>query len=476
MFKRIFSHKLRYAQAISMGLLLNACSTPVTNNNDANSQQLPQAQAQAQAIERTLYKGVNIIDGTGAALQKNMAILIEGDSIKTIFKAGQTFPDDKDIKQVDSQGWYALPGLIDTHVHMATLPNDKTAQALLRRQIYSGVTSVRDMAGDGRALANLARRTRLQQIPAPDLYYSALMAGPSFFSDPRPGMSAQGEIPGHVPWMQAIDKDSNIQEAVSLAKGSWASGIKIYANLEASTVADISAEARKQGIKTWAHSMVFPAFPHEVVAANVDAISHVCRLAFEISKEKPTQYHHKVVPDYANLDASHPKIVSIFDSMAEKGIQLDATVWLYAELARMRQESPKAKTIPVKCPVDFAAKLTQIAFERGVDISTGTDGMTPAKDGFPALYQELKTLSEKTQLSNLQIIRSATLVGAKVLGLDDQIGTISEGKKANLFFTQANPLEDLNNLHTILVTLKSGTSYPRKDFTPLQKSDLSPGS
>ena len=122
----------------------------------------------------------------------------------------------------------------------------------------------------------------------------------------------------------------------------------------------------------------------------------------------------------------------------------------------MREENPKAKTIPVKCPVDFAAKLTQVAFERGVDISTGTDGMTPAKDGFPALHQELKTLVERTQLSNLQIIRSATLVGAKVLGLEDQIGSISEGKKANLFFTQKNPLDNLDNLQSILLTLKSG--------------------
>ena len=274
MFNRKLSQKKRCLAAISLALLLNACS--VTVNEKPN---LAKHQAETKAVERTLYRGVNIIDGTGAELQENMSILIEDTIIKSIFAPGQVLPSGPNIKHIDSQGWYALPGLIDTHVHMATLPNDKIAQALLRRQVYSGVTSVRDMAGDGRALADLARRTHLQQIPAPDLYYSALMAGPSFFSDPRPGMSAQGENPGHVPWMQAIDDNTDIQEAVSLAKGSWASGIKIYANLESSTVNKISTEARKQGMKTWAHSMVFPAFPHEVVAANVDTISHVCRLA-----------------------------------------------------------------------------------------------------------------------------------------------------------------------------------------------------
>lgn len=422
----------------------------------------------------TLYHNTTLIDGSGAPAQSNQSILVEGDRIAGIYPSNQLPELDKNTQRVDASQWYALPGLIDTHVHMATLPNDKTAKALLRRQIYSGVTSVRDMAGDGRALANLARRTRLQEIPAPDLFYVALMAGPSFFSDPRPGMSARGETPGQVPWMQAITEKTDIEEAVALARGSWATGIKIYANLDAKEVKRITAEAKKQGIQVWAHSMVFPALPNEVVAANVDVISHVCRLTFEISKKKPKQYHHKVVPDYASLNPAHPTIVAIFKEMASKGIQLDATVWLYDELARMRRESPAAKTIPVKCPADFAARLTQVAYEQGVEISTGTDGMTPASDPFPALFKELETLASKTEIPNAQLIRAATLNGAKVLGKEKEFGSIEAGKKANLMFTTKNPLENIENLRTVELTIKSGTAYPRKDFKALNPSELKP--
>ena len=58
---------------------------------------------------------------------------------------------------VDARGLYAIPGLIDSHVHLATAPNRRYAEALLRRDVYSGVTAVRDMAGDARLLADLSR-------------------------------------------------------------------------------------------------------------------------------------------------------------------------------------------------------------------------------------------------------------------------------------------------------------------------------
>jgi imidazolonepropionase-like amidohydrolase len=454
---------LKNIKALPAMLVLTACAANPTVETAEPEKTL--------SATKTLYNNVHIIDGTGAPLQRDMAILVADGKIAHIGPA-DAISSEEETTLVDGKGMYVLPGLIDSHVHMATLPNDKFAHAIMRRQIYSGVTSTRDMAGDGRALADLARRSRLQQIPAPDLYYAALMAGPSFFTDPRPGMSAQGEQPGAVPWMQAIDDETDIAQAVTLAKGSWASGIKVYANLSAEQVRAIAAEAHKQDMLIWSHSMVFPAFPHEVAEAGADTMSHVCRFTFEISKEKPTEYHHKVVPDYANLDAAHPKLVAIFKGMAKRGTNLDATLWLYEELERMRQESAEANKIPVKCPVDFAAKLTQVAFDNGVNISTGTDSNTPHDDPFPGLYRELEALAAYTNMPTTQIIRSATLVGAKVLGLQKEIGTVTEGKRANLMFVRENPLQNIANLRSVELTLTGGQQYWRRDFKALSADEL----
>ncbi|RYD22740.1 MAG: hydrolase, partial [Lysobacteraceae bacterium] len=62
---------------------------------------------------------------------------------------------------------------------------------VLQAMLYSGVTTVRDMAGDARTLAGLSRDAGTGDIISPDIYYSALMAGPVFFTDPRTATSTR---------------------------------------------------------------------------------------------------------------------------------------------------------------------------------------------------------------------------------------------------------------------------------------------
>ncbi|WP_262690519.1 amidohydrolase family protein [Kordiimonas aestuarii] len=431
------------------------------------------AQAQKATGTARAYVGVALIDGTGAPLQEDMGVLVESDRITSVLPSGELKAQlPEGAKVVDASGHYLLPGLIDTHVHMATVPNAERAKAYLRRYIYSGITGVRDMAGDMRALAELARQSRLQKIPAPDLYYSALLAGPSFFDDPRPGMAAEGEVPGDVPWMQAITPDTDMKETVAIARGTWATGIKIYANLPATEVRRITAEGHRQGIKIWAHSMVFPAYPSEVVGAGVDVISHACRLAFEVAGVRPNEYHHKAVLDFASLDPRSPVLADIFEQMEIRGTILDATLWLYANREQREREKPEDKRSAGICPSAFAGAMTRFAYESGVDISAGTDGMLGYDAEYPALFDELEVLAEKAEMPPLQVIRSATYVGARVLGLEDDRGTIEAGKRADLIFLSKNPLEDMANMRSVVLTVKGGTDYPREAYAPPTKAEL----
>ena len=431
------------------------------------------AAADEKSAAARAYLGVTLIDGTGAEPQADMGVLIENGRITAVAASAELRKlAPEGTKIVDASGHYLLPGLIDSHVHLATVPDATKAKAYMRRYIYSGITSVRDMAGDMRSLAELARESRLQKIPAPDLYYSALMAGPSFFQDPRPGAAAEGEVPGDVPWMQAITPEVDMKLAVAHAIGTWATGIKIYANLPAEEVRRISDEAHTQGIKVWAHSMVFPAYPSEVVDAGVDVISHVCRLAFEIAGERPDVYHHKVALDYDSLDPRSPVVEGIYKDMVARGTILDATVWLYANREAYEAEKPADKRDSSICPSSFAGKLTEAAFDAGVDISTGTDGMLSFDAAYPALFDEFEVLAEKANIPPLQVIRSATYVGAKVLGLEEDRGTVEPGKRADLVFLAQNPLEDIANMRSVILTVKGGTEYPRENYHGIAKDEV----
>ncbi len=421
------------------------------------------------SAKTTVYKNVSIIDGTGAPLRSGMTIVIKDDRIDAVVPTAKVkAPADAEV--VDGSGWYAVPGLIDSHVHMATDPDRKSAEAIMRRYLYGGITTVRDMAGDVRALADLSRAALMKEIPAPDLHYVALMAAPNFFHDRRTIASARGATPGQVPWMQSVTPETDMPLAVAMSRGTWATAIKIYANLEAPMVDKITAEAHRQGFLVWAHGMVFPATPRNVVDAGVDSISHVCYIAYEGSGVTPQGYHDRQQPDYAKLDPTAPVYRDLFRDMAKKNIVLDPTLRIYAEREKQIEEN-KNSDFPYHCPTDFAARLTKLAIDQGVVVSAGTDGRTPIEDAYPALHEEIELIQNRVGLSPIEAIKVATYGGAKSLGKEKDLGTIEAGKLANIVFVTKNPAENVSNLRSVVTTVKRGTAYPRTDYVPITKDE-----
>jgi imidazolonepropionase-like amidohydrolase len=418
-----------------------------------------------------VYTHLSIIDG--GTIHRDMAIVVADEHITQIAKTD-------DIKAIassaahviDGKGAYVIPGLIDTHAHLATSPNRRHAEALMRRYVYSGITAARDMAGDTRALGDLSRSALMKEIPGPDLYYAALMAGPEFFHDPRTISSAQGAIPGQVPWMQAITPSTDMPIAVAYARGTWATGIKIYADLPRDLVIKITAEAHRQGIKVWSHATVFPAAPRDMLDAKVDVISHVCMLAYDESAVVPSAYHNRTEPDYSKIDPEGPHMRALFDRMVRQGTILDATLRIWAE-----QEKRQGSENPVRlgCTLDFAARLTHQAYKQGVLISTGTDGWTAREAAYPALNEELELLQHRAGLPPEQVIRSATLVGAMTIGREGEMGSLQPGKLASFVLLTGNPLSDVANLRSVVMTVKRGTRYVRTDYRPIAADELGAG-
>ncbi|WP_191621436.1 amidohydrolase family protein [Marinihelvus fidelis] len=419
----------------------------------------------------TWYINLDVIDGTGAPLREDMALRVEAGRMTDLLPMAEWVPPvDPGIEVYDAEGRYAIPGLVDTHVHLATVPEQDDAAAALRRQLYGGITAARDMAGDVRVLAGIARDTRLDRMTGPDVYYSALMAGESFFQDPRPASSARGAVAGQVPWMQTIDAETDMPLAVAMARGTWATGIKVYANLPAERVAAITAEAHRQGISVWAHSTVFPASPAEVVDAGVDVISHVCRLVFETTAAVPETYHHDSIPDYAGTDPADPRILAVFDAMREQGTVLDATLGLYGRIeARYRDNQADAAKPFDGCPPRFAAALVAQAVSHGVTVSTGSDFVNPPEDEWPALHDELRALAGEAGMTPLALIQAATQVGARVLGIDGVTGTLEPGKRADFVLLGKNPLDDITHIDSIEMTVKHGRRYPRSEYLELDQ-------
>jgi len=413
-----------------------------------------------------VYRGAQLIDGTGASARPDMDIVVSSGHIRAVVpdSAASNYMPGADV--VDVHGLYAIPGLIDSHVHLATSPNRRYAEALLRRAVYSGVTAMRDMAGDTRLLGDLSRGALLGEMPAPDIYYAALMAGPDFFKDPRTAAAARGAVPGEVPWMRAITPATDLKLAVGEAHGTGATAIKIYADLPGDLVRNITEEAHRQNMLVWAHAAVFPASPKEVIDAGADVVSHSCMLAYQASEHMPPAYHNRAPVEENKFVGDNPVLDGLFADMKQRGTILDATLYVYASMWREANVQPRPY-----CTLALAEKIAEQAHRAGIPISAGTDDPGDWQNSYPTLDDELSLLVHHAGFSPMDALIASSHIGAMTIGREKEMGTIEPGKLADFVFLAKNPLSDIDNVKSVVMTVKRGTLYRRSDYRPITKQE-----
>ena len=390
---------------------------------------------------------VTVFHGATVGGQRATSIVVRGQRIAAVVP-DQDAP--AGAEHIDLAGRFVIPGLIDTHQHLATPPDRADAEAALARQVAGGVTAVRDMADDLRQVGDLARATLVGEIPGPDIRYAALMAGPRFFDDPRTWQVSQGAVPGQVPWMQAITPDTDLPLAVALARGTGAIAIKIYADLPAAAVAAITAEAHRQQLRVWAHATVFPAAPLDAVTAGVDVLSHATLLPFQGEDLSQASYKNKPPIDFARFAGEDDRVMAaLFAEMRARGTILDATVSLWtAPETKLDDHNQDMSALSVH--------LTRQAHRAGVDISTGSDYETAADRTWPALIEEMIFLNRACGISADAVIRAATETAARSAGALGEMGTLTPGKLASFVAVDGDPETDLTRLRSPYCTVKRG--------------------
>jgi len=417
----------------------------------------------AAAPKPLLLTHVGLIDGTGSPVQRDMTIVIKDKHIAAVYPGGsQPVPKNADVR--DLSGKYVIPGLIDAHVHITGAePDVAHYQTFLHALLLGGVTGIRDMAGDDRLLQFLAEQANADAFVSPDIFYVALMAGPTFFKeDGRAQDASKGEPLGFAPWMQAITAKTNIPLAVAEAKGTGATGIKLYANLPVALAEVITSEAHQQGLRVWAHATVFPAKPSDLVDAGVDTVSHSPYLVWEAAPNVPDDYEMRAMGDFEHVRPDAPRILALFDAMKKRGTILDATLLVFRKEAEHHPQNVGAGIVP------WSYAVTKLAHQRGVLIDAGTDdaGFPHGKDGpdldrMPSVHQEMALLVEHAGFTPLQAIEAATEVGAAALGQSAKRGTITPGKLADLVVLDADPSRDIGNTTKIGFVIKNGRVYSR---------------
>jgi imidazolonepropionase-like amidohydrolase len=402
------------------------------------------------ALPAFALTGVTIVDAIHPQPLTGQTVLIRNGKIDRVYADGsQPLPDSVSI--IAAKGKWLLPGLIDSHVHMATDPSGTDNRAatlrILERMLYSGITTVRDMAGDARTLAGLSRDAWTGDILSPDIHYSALMAGPEFFRDPRTVSSTRGGVSGEMPYMRAVSASTDLVLAVAEARGTGASGIKLYADLDAVMVNKIVAEAKRQGILVWGHAWLQQAKPEDLIKAGVGSISHAPLLLHASRDTVPANWKHgrhsaKFWDDSVRVDPA------LFIDMKLHHTILDATLSAYESW--VRQDSN------MSWDYEITKRLAAQAYKAGVMICAGTDD-----DQEAFVQHELHLLVHDAGLSNFDALVAATRNGAMALGMESTTGTIEAGKTADLLLLDKDPLADIDNVNAVWMVIKKGVIFKK---------------
>ncbi len=408
------------------------------------------AQAPGDSTHAVALVGVTLIDGTGAAARADQTVVVEGERISAIFPRGSR-PLPPGAEVLELAGRYLIPGLIDTHVHVATDPSvedtRERSERRLRKALYGGVTTVRDMAGDVRSLAYLQREARLGEIASPDLYFVALFAGPAFFADPRTHDATRGLVAGEVPWMRGISDTTDLRQAVAEARGTGATALKLYAALSGELAGRITAEAHRQGLRVWAHAALRPARPLEVVEAGVDVVSHASLVAYALDSATRATALKARPGERVRLDS--PGLDSVLQAMRQHHTVLEPTLLIYEDNAPLQR---------------LSALITRRAHDAGIPMIAGTDTLGGADTDdleLPNIHRELELLVRLGGLSPAEALAAATRTAAEILGAGDERGTIAVGKLADLVVLTGNPLRNISNTRTVELVVKRGAVYRR---------------
>jgi imidazolonepropionase-like amidohydrolase len=414
------------------------------------------------AQEPLVLTNATLIDALSSDTRESQAVTIDDGRIVSIVPMeGFIAPENATI--MDLSGRFVVPGYIDTHVHLSGGEGRAWTEAMLNFFVHSGITTVRDMAGDVRYLADIRRASVVNEIASPDVHFSSLMAGPSFFDDPRTHQAAAGETPGQAVWMLGVDDDTDVSRSVARASGTGATGIKIYANLPGYLVQQITREAHAQDMQVWTHATVAPALPADTVGASVDSVSHACMLVSHISPLHPQAYPARPDQDFGVFGDDVSGYADLFTQMVANEVTLDATMFIY-ERARRAHEADPENPPRLRCPISYAGLIVAAAHEAGVAVTTGTDGYVGDEASFPALFDEFELLAEHAGFSPHDVLTAATINGAMAMGLADETGTIEVGKRADLVVLSENPLSRVANLRMIDLTIREGRVYVRDEY------------
>lgn len=450
-----------------------------------------------------LLRGVTVVNTRTGKLAPNMSVLLSGGQIQQILPAGIT--PQEPVEEVDANGKFVVPGYLDMHSHLLQEEHGMLDCGML--MLAHGITGTRHMAGTTEMLRSRHNGTLgldaytpeilslcgeiLLPVNAPTVeagvaevkrlkadgadFIKTIFLNPKVFfatlaESKRQGLAYDGHLSPGVSVLEASKAGMTVIEhmgpldlmLIAASTKGWL--INFILKMKPPKPPDLSPDAMSAATK------VMIANPNlGRLNADSDALGKTQKLVDSFSEAKARELGETFA---ANGTWQCPTLIrNITIRMGDDPLYTQSpdlryidpstrAFWTSISEMYTRKVSPAGRET-LKRVGELEVKLMQAFEKAGVLMMAGSDYGGGWVIPGVSLHQEFDLLG-KAGLSPLKILQMTTLLGAHFLQREADMGTVEEGKVANLVVLDANPVESAQNLHRIFGVVRDGTFYSKQ--------------
>lgn len=423
------------------------------------------------APQPTIIDGATIIDGISAAPIKDAVMVIEGSTIQSIGKRG-SFQLPANATKINLSGKTIIPGMVGLHGHVARTEEMEVNEEFYNRArverdakayLYYGITHMLSLGQDREAMAGFLADQRAGKTTGARLYTAGL------------GFTSKGGwYPNPYLHHPTTPEEARAMVKIELAKHPdiikiWVDDkLGKYPKFPPELYGPIIEEALKQHVKVAAHIYSLED-AKDLIRRGVVLLAHsvqdreVDDEFLQLAKKHGVTQVTTLVSIRRNSDYAEGA-----SFLNDPGLRILFPAGVLATLAspEYRKKMAESPDLAIaRQQYEMAAKNAKKVAAAGIPIAIGTDSGSPGS--FPGLWEHREMeLLVSAGLTPTEVIRAATINGARFLGVDKRYGTITPGKVADFIVLDADPLSDITNTRKISAVWMNGKPTNRMALGP----------
>jgi len=402
------------------------------------------------------FTNARIITMENGEVIENGTLIVNGNKIEAMGSTSDiSLPSNTKI--INASGKTIMPGIVDAHAHIGGFRYGLTTQK--HWQFYAnlayGVTTAHDPSANSESIFAMAELIKSGQMVGPRLYSTGIIL-----------YGADGDFKA------PINSLEDARSSIRRTKAYGAQSVKSYNQPRREQRQQVMQAARELGINvvpeggsTFYHNMSMIMDGHTGIEHNIP-VAPVYKDVLELWKTSETGYTPTLIVTFGGMNGE-------YYFYQKDNVWENEKLLKYTPRAIVDSRSRYRTMIPDEEYENghiLVAKTAKALTDEGVKVNLGAHGQLQGLGAHWELW-----MLHQGGMTNMEALEAATINGARYIGAGTEIGSLKEGKLADLIILEKNPLENIRNTETITHTMVNGRLYDTETMNETGNTDTERG-